>query len=382
MPLLVRESMLQSVTRKSSPSVSDAAAFVPPEGAALHPLSERERQVLEAIVRRHIDHQVPVGSKALTDGLQVSSATIRAVMGSLQGRGLIHKPHSSAGRIPTDQGYRYYVDSLIRLREPSLAEREQIAARIKDAAGVDAALEEAGQVLSGLSRHACILHGPKPSAVRMKQIEFVRLRERALLVILITTDGMVQNRLVEMSEDEAKQLQSLDDPLALAKLARRLTDEIEGQTLEEVRVRLGQQIAEGQKELDALQKTAARLSAKALDRNLDDPEVKAYGEARLLEGADEQTLDRMRELIDRLQEKSKLAEMLAMSAEAPGVSIFIGAENAAQELSTLSLISAPIASQGEHFGSVGVIGPTRLDYARVVPLVEFTAASIARLLHA
>ena len=302
-------------------------------------------------------------------------------MGSLQDRGLIRKPHSSAGRIHTDRGFRYYVDSLLRMRAPTTAEQDEIASRISDAAGLDAALAEAGRVLSGLSRHACILRGPRPSSVRVKQIEFVRLRENALLLILVTTEGMVQNRLVELTDDEVKQFHAMEDPLALARLSRALTDEVEGQTLDAVRDRLRTQIDAGQRELDQLQKTAARLSARAFAGGGDDDEgyLKAFGEARLLDDVDATTIDRMRELFGMLQEKSKLADVLELSKDAPGVSVFIGGENAARELSDLTLVTAPIANQGEIFGSVGVIGPTRLDYARVVPLVEFTAGAIARL---
>jgi heat-inducible transcriptional repressor len=341
-------------------------------------LSERERSVLEAIVAEHIRGGEPVGSKGLAEGLQVSSATVRNVMSVLHDAGLIAKPHASAGRIPTDAGFRFYVDSLLRLDEPTDRARAEIAALVAEAPTVERALEEAGRVLARLSQKACVVRAPGPRAVKLKQIELVRLRDDACLVILVTADGSVQNRVVELRERGLVGLTALPDPSALMRMSQWLTHLTEGKTLQEARPALSAEIAQGRAELDRLETAALALGQDAVGA-AEDERVVVEGERHLLEGG---TVDvaRMHELMGVLEEKQRLLQLLERADDAPGVRIFIGDENPLRELADMSVVTSSYGSDGEVFGALGVIGPTRMDYARVVPLVQLTARAISTIL--
>ena len=344
---------------------------------ALTELSPREREVLEAIVHGYIESNEPVGSKRLAGHprLNVSPATIRAVMGVLGERGLIEKPHSSAGRIPTDAGFRYFVDCLLKLTPPERAEREEIEARLlRGTSAVDDALEEASAVLARLSHQACILRAPRSDGVVLKLIELVALRQDAALCILVTADGRVQNRLIEAGPGAP-----LPPPAELRRMASFLTEWVAGKTLQQAQQALGRAMERDQAEMDALKQSALALAERALSP-ADVDRVHVHGEANLLAEVAPEALPKMRALMETLEEKTAVAELLARAQEAPGVRVFIGQENATPQMEQMALVSATYGPGDQILGSIGVIGPTRLDYGRVVPLVEFTAHMVSRIL--
>ncbi len=327
------------------------------------PLSERERQVLQALVDAHIQTAEPVGSKALSQMTEigVSSATIRNVLAALHEKGLIEQPHTSAGRVPTDRGLRYYVDSLLRLQQPGDDVRGEIAGRIAEAGAADVALREASKVLMRLSRHTTLIVSSRPEHSRLRHVELVRLRDDAVLLILVTAEGKVQNRLLEWRGDL---IERAPDAPSLERSARRLTELVQGRTLEEA----GDVLV---RDLDALEKRVVRAMAAQQE-----PEVHVEGAAHLLEDAN---VERTRELLALLEEGARVKAILEQAARAPGIRIFIGEENPAAALYERGLVTASLG-QGGALGVLGVIGPRHLDYARIVPLVDLTAQVVTKTL--
>src|SRR5216684_1659330 len=266
--------------------------------AAADSLDERSRRVLSAIVRDYIADGQPVGSHAVArrPDVDVSSATVRAVMADLEEMGYLEKPHTSSGRIPTSRGYRYYVDALLRVKPPLPEERERIERRAHEGAqeGIDALMANASRVLHSLTRHAGVIAAPRPQSERLSRIEFLQLREGRALAVLVSRSGAVH---------------------------------IEGQS--------------------------SLLEEKALG----------------------QDLDKIRALFRALEEKQQLLHVLDRTLEAEELRIFIGAESGIVE-PDLAIVAAPYRLKGEVVGALGVIGPTRMDYSRVVPLVELTARTV------
>lgn len=339
-------------------------------------LSERERQVLQALVDAHIATAEPVGSKALAQrtDIGVSPATIRNVLAALHDKGLIDQPHTSAGRVPTDRGLRYYVDSLVRLQQPTAQEKGEIASRIGEAGALDIALREASRVLTRLSRHTTVVVAPRPENARLKHVELVRLREDAVLLILVTSEGKVQNRLLEWRSDLTH---SAPDARWLEKVGRRLTELVEGRTIDEAREVLGRTITAAETELEDLERQLLQLSAAGLARADGEPTVLVEGTAHLLETT--RNLERTRELLALLEEDNRVKAILEHAAQAPGIRIFIGEENPASALFERGVVTAGLGAGGT-LGVLGVIGPRHLDYARVVPLVDLTAQVVRRTL--
>lgn len=341
-------------------------------------LSERERLVLQGLIEEHIATAEPVGSKAIASiaDIGVSPATIRSVLAELMDRGLIEQPHTSAGRVPTDRGLRYYVDCLLKLQAPTDDERGEITARIGEAGAADAALKEASKVLRRLSRHTTLVVAARAEVGRLKHLELLRLRDDAVLLILVTVDGKVQNRLLEWRGERAP------EATALEKAGRRITELVEGRTFDEARAALGQEMQKAQSELADLERKLLELSAQSLAsasgaQAITGGEVHVEGTAHLLEKAP--SLERTKELLALLEEDERVQALLEQASRAPGIRVFIGEENPARALAERGVVTAPLGPGGS-LGVLGVIGPRHLDYNRVVPLVDLTAEILRRTL--
>jgi heat-inducible transcriptional repressor len=342
-------------------------------------LEDRARRVLGAIVRDYIQSGEPVGSHAIArrPEMDVSSATVRAVMADLEELGYLEKPHTSAGRIPTPQGFRYYVDALLRVKPPLPEEREQIERRAHEAsAQVDGLMTAASRVLHSLTHHAGVVVAPRPQSERLQRIEFLQLREGRVLAVLVSRSGAVRNRLLVQAQ-----------PTSAAELERSanyLNSLIADLTLGEAQARLRTELERDRRELDELKARALALGAQAVQ--LEQPVVHIEGQASLLEEkALTQDLVKMRALFQALEEKESLLRVLDRTLEAEELRIFIGAESGivTPDLAAdLSIVAAPYRLKGEVVGALGVIGPTRMDYSRVVPLVELTARTIGMTLDA
>jgi heat-inducible transcriptional repressor len=337
-------------------------------------LDERARDVLRAVVEAFIDSGEPVGSNQLTrrGDFEVSPATMRNVLAELEELGYLEKPHTSAGRVPTDQGYRFFVDTLVQLQEPSAKDRELIE-HGRFGRSFEERLADAGKVLHSLSHHAAVVLIPRPSAVLVRRIEFVRLREDRVLAILVGNSGQVQNKLL-----------ALDAPLGVDELqaaANYLNDFFKhALTVEDVRARLLQELDQERTQYDLLASRALKLGAEATDVSSDE-KVVIEGTGTFLEQPEfAEDVRRMRALFRALDEKHRLLSLLDRVQRAREMQIFIGAESEFSSQGDVSLIASPYGTGDSVLGTVGVIGPTRMNYQRVIPLVSFTAQVLSRVL--
>lgn len=348
-----------------------------PGSKGLHPgaelLDERTRRVLAVIVRDYIHGGEPVGSRAIArrPDVDVSSATVRAVMADLEELGYLEKPHASAGRIPTARGYRYYVDTLLRVKAPLPEEREQIERRAHEAAaGVDGLMTAASRVLHSLTRHAGVVSAPRPQSERLQRIEFLRLREGRVLAVLVARSGAVRNRLIVLDRGASE--------AELEQSSNYLNSLISDLTLPEAQARLKTELARDRKALSELQARALSLGAEAVQ--LEQPAMHIEGQASFLEDKTlSQDVAKIRALFKALEEKELLLSVLDRTLEAREMRIFIGAESGIVE-PDLAIVAAPYTLNGEVVGALGVIGPTRMDYSRVIPLVELTARTVGMTL--
>ncbi len=331
-------------------------------------LDERARRVLAAIVRDYIHSGEPIGSHAIArlPEVDVSSATVRGVMADLEEAGLLEKPHTSAGRIPTPHGFRYYVDTLLRVRPPLPEERQQIEKRAHEATQLEGLMTAASRVLHSLTHHAGVVVAPRPQAERLQRIEFLQLREGRVLAVLAARSGAVRNRLVS--------LQKPLSPGQLEEAANYLNSLIADRTLAEAQERLRAELEGDRRQLGELQARALALGAEAVQ--VESPSVHIEGQASLLDDkALAQNLIAIRDLFRALEEKERLLALLDRTLAARELQIFIGAESGFAQ-PDLAVVAAPYRMQGEVVGALGVIGPTRMDYSRVVPLVELTARTV------
>jgi len=335
-------------------------------------LPKREKEILRAIVQDFIATGEPVGSGAIAPRYELSSATVRSAMADLEALGYLEKPHTSAGRVPTDKGYRLYVDSLLRIRAPGPKERERIERRVQPAS-LSELMAGAGQTLHQLTHHASVVLAPTFEKALLRRIEFVRLREDRVLAILVTQAGMVQNRLI-----------TLDFPLLSGELehATNVVNELLAElTLEQIHERLQREKQKEQALYDELHRKSLELAQRAFDGELPEAPLHLEGEASFLnEPAFAEDLEKMRKLFSSLAEKERLLVVLRRAIEGREVQIFIGAESELSGVSGVSIVAAPY-TQGEiTLGAMAVIGPTRMNYAKVIPVVEYTARAVSRAL--
>jgi heat-inducible transcriptional repressor len=333
----------------------------------------RAKKILHAVVSEYLATGEAVGSQTVTRryGLDVSAATVRNVMGDLEEIGLLKHPHTSAGRIPTERGLRYYVDTLLRVRSLSVGEKDDIRERVAGP-GVGADLPEVMQrtsrVLRELSHLTVVVQAPRPESDAVQHLEFVRLREGQVLAVLETSSG-VQNKLVPV--DFAL------DSTELERINNYLRDIVTGVTLDQLRARLSAEIASDRATHDALAKRALLLATAAVPVE-PEAEVIVDGQSNLLAGKAD--LERAKVLLRTLEEKDLLVRLLDRTLAAPGICVFIGAEANLADLTDVSVVAAPYGAEGRPLGTIGVIGPARMNYSRVIPLVDFTAEMIGETL--
>ena len=342
----------------------------------LKEMNERSREVFRRVVEGYLSSGDPVGSRTLTRDFseKVSAATIRNVMQDLEYMGVLGSPHVSAGRIPTQLGLRMFVDGMIELGEPTDTDRERIDATLGDnVSDVSGLLDRVGSALSGVTQGASLVLTPKHEAP-IKHIEFVSLSHDRALVVLVFSDGHVENRLFAPPPGQT--------PSSMREAANFLNSLVEGKTLSELQRSIAQTIAERRQEIDLL---AQQLVESGLALWTGDDEnserLIVRGRSHLL-GIDaaEEDLARIRSLFDDLERKRDIAEFLELAEGGDGVRIFIGSENKLFSLSGSSLVVSPYMNADRKvIGAVGVIGPTRLNYGRIVPIVNYTAQLVGKL---
>lgn len=337
-------------------------------------LSDRARDIFRRVVDGYLHDGQPVGSKTLAQaGLNLSPASIRGVLAQLEAMGLLAAPHTSAGRMPTERGLRLFVDGMMQATEPSAEERAQIEARAANRGPVEEALAATTAALSGLSACAGLVMVPKREAV-LRSIGFVPLGQAQALAVLVAEDGGVENRVVDLPPGVAAS--------ALVEAGNYMTATLGGLTLAEARARIERELGEGQSALDAVARTLVERGLAVWSEDGARRSVLIVrGQGRLLDDAAAADLERVRELLDDLEGKQEVAALLGAASAGDATRIFIGAENKLFALSGSSVIAKPFRGHdGRVVGVVGVIGPTRLNYARIVPIVDFTAATLARLM--
>lgn len=346
----------------------------------LQVLDQRSRDIFRLIVESYLRDGEPLGSRNLSRLLptQLSPATVRNVMSDLESLGLIYSPHVSAGRLPTQQGLRFFVDAFMEIGDLSEDERQVIEAQVK-AAGRSQSLEhlltEASQMLSGLSRGAGLVVAAKTEAP-LKHIEFIQLEPQKALAVLVSQNGDVENRVIDLPAGVTAS--------QLIEASNYLNAHIRGRTLAEARAEMERLKEETRAALDTLSQSLVEQGlAVWAGQDSDVPaRLIVRGRANLLENVRAQAdIEMLRHLFQDLETKEALIQLLALAEEGPGVSIFIGSENKLFSLSGSSLVVAPYHDQESRIiGALGIIGPTRLNYARIVPMVDYTAQLIGRLL--
>ncbi len=349
---------------------------------SLSDLDARSREILRLVVDSYVESGEPVGSRTLARRLEtsLSPATVRNVMADLQDLGLLYSPHTSAGRLPTGAGLKLFVNGLLEFGNLSDSEQKDISARCA-AAGhhMSSMLEQAGEMLSGLSSHASFVIAPSRERV-IAHIEFVRLAETRALVIIVDDRCQVENRIMDLPRGLPAS--------ALVQATNYLQARLQGRTLADERRFILEELEQHRSELDEL---AAKVVKSGLAVRLDDaPQVGTLvvkGQAQLLNGvAEVNELQRLQSLFEVLERKESLLQLLQAAEEGEGVQIFIGAEHELFALSGWSMVLAPLGQHREAkgveevVGAVGVIGPMRLNYARIVPMVDYTAQVIRRIL--
>ena len=329
-------------------------------------LDERSKLLLKALVERYIEDGQPVGSRTLSraSGLDLSAATIRNVMAALEALGLIASPHTSAGRIPTAKGYRLFVDTMLT------ANREQLSPPQLIPDQPQKVIVNAAQLLSSLSQFVGVVMAPRRTSV-FRHIEFLRLSEGRFLVIIVSPDGDVQNRVI-FSETDFTQTQ-------LVEVANFLNMHYVGMTMEQVRERLATEVDSLRGEIATLMLAAVNVSSEAFEQAQD--EVVISGERNLLAVSDfSKNMGNLRRAFDLFEQKTQILRLLDISSQAEGVRIYIGGESQVVPFEELSVVSAPYEVDGQVVGTLGVIGPTRMPYDRMIHIVDITSRLVSNAL--
>ncbi|MCA3237415.1 MAG: heat-inducible transcriptional repressor HrcA [Curvibacter sp.] len=329
-------------------------------------LDDRAKLLLKTLVERYIAEGAPVGSRTLSraSGLELSPATIRNVMSDLEELGLIASPHTSAGRVPTARGYRLFVDTMLTVQ------RERIAAPSLAPDQPQKVISNAANLLSSLSQFVGVVMAPRRSSV-FRHIEFLRLSERRILVILVSPEGDVQNRVIFTETDYSAS--------QLTEAANYLNAHYMGLTLEQVRERLQAEVETLRGEIAALMQAAVRVGTEAMSEAQD--EVVIAGERNLLQVSDfSSDMSHLRRAFDLFEQKAQLMRLLDIAGQAEGVRIFIGGESQVVPYEELSVVSAPYEVDGHVVGTLGVIGPTRMPYDRMIQIVDITSKLLGNAL--
>jgi heat-inducible transcriptional repressor len=341
-------------------------------------LSERAQQLLKVLVESYIRDGQPVGSRSLSrdSGMSLSSATIRNVMADLEAYGFVSSPHTSAGRVPTPKGYRFFIDTLLEIQPLTETAADQLRTPFSNAEGSRELVSMTSQLLSNVTQMAGVVSLQAPQAASLTHIEFLPLSEKRVLAILVFDDREVQNRVVHLERDIP--------PEELRKAAVALNEQFRGRTLEQVRQELIDELSAMRERLnqgmvDTISVARQLFSATAPPRS--DRELVIAGETKLMAYGELSSVEKLRRLFEAFDEKRAILQLLDMSLDGVGVQIFIGRESGYQILDDCSVVTAPYRADNGAVGVIGVIGPTRMAYERVIPVVDLTAKLLGAALN-
>ncbi len=337
-------------------------------------LSERDRQILTSLITEYILTAEPVGSRRIAKKyINLSSATIRNIMSDLEEMGLLHQPHTSAGRVPTEKALRFYVDSILKVKNLNPTARKRIRGKyhFSEMEATDV-IKQTSEVLSVLSHHISVVSAPKIIGTILRHIEFIKITKDRILVIFVSQSGFVQNRIIEdhdgISQDE------------LDTYSHYLNEILVGLSLEEVRLKIENEMKQEKIIYDQLLSKALTLGKEALGQQVE-TELYIEGRANLLECPEFSEIEKMKSLFHALEEKNKIVSLLDKSRDAQGVQIFIGSETDFLDMQECSIITSPYHHGSDVIGVLGIIGPTRMDYLKLIPIVEYSAQLVTEFLN-
>ncbi len=342
-------------------------------------LSRRARKILQAVVSEYLQSGDAVGSRTVTrrHDIGLSPATVRNVMSDLEEMGLLEQRHTSAGRVPTESGLRFFIQSLLKVRGLTPREKDEIRARLTGPTSEDV-LQSASRLLSEITQHAAVIVAPDPAMARFGHVEFVPMRDGKLLAVLVTVDGRIENRIIMAP--------GVIDAARLERIHNFLNMTLSGLTLDEVRARVQRELGDEKHRYDEMIATALRLGEQAFapapgeGRSAD---VVISGQANLVDpeaAADKVRFDRMRELLRALEDRALLIQLLDRTKSAEGIQVFLGAETAHAALSESSVVAVPYGAEERPIGAIAVIGPMRMNYGKVMSIVDFTADLLGHML--
>jgi heat-inducible transcriptional repressor len=342
-----------------------------------NPPSTRAQEILRVLVENYIREGIPIGSRTLarSTGLELSPATIRNVVSDLEELGLVAAPHTSAGRIPTAKGYRFFVDSLLQLRPPALQEVAQLQHQLHDESmtGAKAVAATASAALSALTNMAGVVTIPRQKRVTLRQLEFLPLSDRRVLAILVINDSEVENRILQMDRDFSAE--------ELRRVSNYLTEHFVGQDLHDIRRRVLSQLGDTRESVNQMMIDAVGIAQHAFGKDVDRSEFVLSGETKLMEFDELSNVETLKHLFDAFNQQREILHLLDRSIAADGVQIFIGEESGYDILDDCSVVVAPYQVDDDIVGVLGVIGPTRMAYERVIPIVDITAKLVGTVLN-
>jgi len=331
--------------------------------------SERAQHILRVLVQHYIREGHPIGSRTLSKnaGLELSPATIRNVMADLDDLGFVSAPHTSAGRVPTAKGYRFFVDTLLKLRPMTDREVTRLEGQLRDESttGAKAVATNASSALSALTSLAGIVTMPRTQRVTLRQVEFLPLSDRRILAILVINDAEVENRILNVEREYSAE--------ELRRASNYLTEHFAGQELDAVRARLVKQLRDTRETVNQMMIDAVSIAQKALQPGEIRSAFVLSGQTKLMDFDELSDVDKLKQLFEAFNQQREILHLLDRSIAAEGVQIFIGEESGYQILDECSIVTAPYRIADDIVGVVGVIGPTRMAYERVIPIVDITA---------
>ena len=337
-------------------------------------LNERGRLILEAIIEDYIESAEPIGSRSVTRRHQMglSPATVRNVMADLEEMGYLISPHTSAGRIPTGKGYRFYIDSLLQVRQLTVQEQKKLEQQYRfKGLRIEELLQEAGKALSAISSYTGIVMAPRLATTVFRHIEFIRLSQGKILVVFVSQTGLVQNKIIEPEESISQE--------ELEKITNYLNHTLTGKTIQEIKEKILDEMSQEKSLYNQLLKRAFQLSGEALKDEMGG-QVFIEGASNIMEQPEFFDLEKMKRLFKTFEQKSLLIDLLDRSQQADGVQIFIGSSTEYTEIEGCSLITSSYSNRQGTIGTLGVIGPNRMPYSMVIPIVDYTAKLVSQIL--
>jgi heat-inducible transcriptional repressor len=337
-------------------------------------LTERQRQLLRTLVRLYIREGQPIGSRTLVQesGVPVSPATVRSMMAELEDRGFVATPHTSAGRVPTVRAYRFFIDTLVTMQPPHGDELQAMRAQLDPDMSTPELLTAASNLLSRVTHQAGLVTMPRADAGSLRHVEFLPLAGHRVLVILVLDEREVQNRIIHTEREYTEE--------ELRSAANYVNNRFAGMALGDIREQLLAGMRDTRVSIDQLLDTAISLASRALATEEREPGYVVAGQSHLLDRASTEGMARLRELFEAFQQQKDILHLMERSARADGVQIFVGEEAGFEPLIDFSLITAPYRTAGRTVGVLGVIGPTRMAYERIIPVVDITARMLSAAL--